>query len=110
MKLNKLQYEYIPNGILGFKPEIEIKKLAKENLELITTNNLKKFNQNDYTFSYSWYSTAKTQQMDTLKNIMVASIIKNKANSNNLFWTTFKDSKTRLQGSQFTKPPKNGLP
>lgn len=61
-------------------------------------------------FSSSWYSSATDEELSMLKNIMVSSLRIYNPKSTEIFWTTFKDSKTKLQGNSYTKPPKNGLP
>lgn len=105
MKLNNLQYEKAyPNDL---RSEGEIKALIRKNLEIVLPSKKMvdlNFASNgmplNHAFSSNWYKFNK----DKLP-MMKASIEKSvkEMGKGNVFWTTFKDYQSDLQGLRYTK-------
>lgn len=110
MKINNLGYEYVDNQVLGLRPEHEVKVIAKENLQLLSTPSLEKFKQNRYTFSSGWHDDITKDKAKAVKSILRSCLVTHKAKAGEVFWTSFLSSQTKLQGAGYSKAVKGGLP
>lgn len=128
MKKNNIDYKYLPTNVLDLRPEEEVKKLIKDNLEILKSNKLTELRDeakgNENQFSVGWYKRncisdvtrgadkkplPPTEMMARVTKIMESCVNRTKANSRSTFWTTFKDYKNGLAGKGFKQKPKEGL-
>lgn len=108
MKLNNLEYqkEY-PKAL---RSESEIKAIIRKNLELVLpSRKIMELNTAanglplNHVFSATWYRTNK-DKLPMMKSSIEKSL--KDMGKGNVFWTTFKDYQTDLQGIRYTKKVK----
>lgn len=102
LQINNIQYEYVPHEELGLRPETELKKIVRDNLELLENRNLNKVRQSKGALSKSWFENAKKDTTDPYKAMIRSTIVKHKAKAGDVFWTTFKSHAKSLSGAGYT--------
>lgn len=85
--------------------ERKIKENLNKLIEIVQDVKLNAIGDNTYALSHSWYRNEdNVNAVDKLKkNLSNYFINKAKAKTNEVLWTTFKDSKSKLKGKGFTK-------
>jgi len=106
--LYNIEYEYYHvekqnNEYLKIDGKIKEEKNFKINI--IENDKINNIGDDRYTLSVSWFMKNRdTSLMDKMKNNLLNWFKnKNKANSNEIIWTTFKTYKSKLQGKGYTK-------
>lgn len=129
MEKNDIEWKWLPENVLGLKPEEEIKTQVRENLTILKSNNLTKLRaeekKGENQFSVGWYKrncvkdgvrdkdksiVPPTESMERITKIMESCVNRSKVPSKAIFWTTFGDYKKALAGKGFTQTPRDGLP
>lgn len=85
--------------------ESNIKNKLNELINICDDDKLNAIGDNKYNLSHSWFnSSSNISLVKTLKNNITNYFInKNKAKTNTILWTTFKDQKDKLKGKGYTK-------
>lgn len=116
-KMNNIEYEYYygtyENNKYIIKPkdnnyfliEKQIKSKINENIEIIEDSKLNAVGDGKYNLSHTWFRDDKNKDnISQLKsNITNYFINKQKAKSDTILWTTFKDQQSKLKGKGYTK-------
>lgn len=116
-KMNNIEYEYYyatyenekyiikPKDNNYFMIEKQIKFKINENIEIIEDSKLNAVGDGKYNLSHTWFRDDKNKDsINQLKsNITNYFINKQKAKSNTILWTTFKDQQSKLKGKGYTK-------
>lgn len=98
LEINKIPFDYVPHEVLGLRPEGELKKIFKDNLEILSNRNLENTRQQNGTLSSTWFAKAKKDAIDKYRAMMRSTVVKHKASCGNVFWTTYKDHAKKLSG------------
>lgn len=85
--------------------EGNIKNKLNELINICDDDKLNAIGDNKYNLSHSWFNSSNNVSLvKTLKNNIINYFInKNKAKTNTILWTTFKDQKDKLKGKGYTK-------
>jgi|JI7StandDraft_1071085.scaffolds.fasta_scaffold00779_44 hypothetical protein len=110
LDLNEIQYNIVDNNSLGLLSENEVKKIARENLTILTNRNLDAKQQRVGTLSKSWFNNAKKSDISSYKAMLRSCVVSQKARAGEIFWTTYKDYQTKLQGTGYTKGISEDMP
>lgn len=110
LELNNIEYAVLDNKSLGLISEQEIKKLIRQNLEILTPRSLLFRKQREGTLSSTWYSKAKTETINQYKAMLRSCVVTHGAKVGDVFWTTFKDSRLKMQGAGYTKGISEDMP
>lgn len=110
LDLNEIPYSIMDNTVLGLMSEQEVKRIAKENLILVSNRNLESRQQRAGTLSKSWFTKAKKDEIDSYKAMLRSCVVSNKAKAGEIFWTTYKDFQTKMQGTGYTKGVSEDMP
>jgi hypothetical protein len=110
LDLNEIQYNIVDNNSLGLLSESEVKKIARENLTILTNRNLDAKQQRVGTLSKSWFNNAKKSDISSYKAMLRSCVVSQKARAGEIFWTTYKDYQTKLQGTGYTKGISEDMP
>lgn len=102
LDMNKIKYSYVDNEEIGLKSEKVLKDIVRDNLEILDNRNLKQTRQQRGTLSSSWFTKTKKADMDKYRAMLRSTVVKYKADSGGVFWTTFKDSAHRLSGHGYS--------
>lgn len=110
LDLNDISYTVVDNASLGLKSEREIKQMVRDNLILLSNRNLDKKQQRATTLSKGWFDKAKKEEVDGYKAMLRSCVVSQKAKAGEVFWTTYKDYQTRMQGTGYTKGVSEDMP
>lgn len=110
LDLNKIEYQYLDNEVLGLRSEAEIKKSIKENLIFLTNRNLEASKQQNGTLSRNWFINAKKDEIDKYKAMMRSCVVSEKAKVGEIFWTTYKEFENKLAGDGYKKGFSKDMP
>lgn len=109
LDLNKIPYEYVPHKELGLRDERELKKIVRDNLEILSNRNLDNSRQQNETLSASWYKNANADSINKYKAMLRSTVIKYKTKSGDVFWTTFKSHANRMAGGGYANGVKDNF-
>lgn len=109
LDIHGIPYEIVDNIQFGLRSDKEVKDIIRKNLEIVDNRKLEGSRQRDTTLSLSWYSRASSVEIDKYKAMMRSCVVMHKAKGENVFWTTFKSFKDKMQGAGYTRVAKDGL-
>lgn len=104
MDINNIQYKYVGLKGIGLRAEEDVLKDIRSNLEIISNRKLDKLQrlQRMTAFSKRWMTNIEPPRLDEYRAIIRSNVVKHKVNSSNIFWTTYKEHRTRLEGQGYT--------
>lgn len=103
LDLHNIEYRYVPQEEFGLLPHREVMLRVKENLTILDNNTLSNMGQNRWSLSKAWFSNAKKPTLDKYKGIMRTAVNSTKSKNSDVFWTTYKDYRSKLEGKGYTK-------
>ena len=95
---------YIDDSVELYKSNEQIREELKERLNVIDIPRTMVDVYEKYSspmFTKGWYEKYFDQEKDVIKRA-INNVVKKKMDNGNIFWTTFKDYKTQLQGRRYT--------
>lgn len=110
LDLNNIPYQVVDNNSLGLLSEDKLKEIIRTNLEIVVNRNLTNSRQRKGTLSKSWYDNADKESIDKYKAMMRSCVVTTKAKAGEIFWTTYKDYQTKMQGAGYTKGVSEDMP
>jgi len=110
LDLNKIPFRIMDNEALGLRPEAELKRIIRTNLEVIQNRSINSKKQTNTAFSKGWFDNVKSEDIKTYKAMMRSALVTSKAKAGDVFWTTFKDCQAKLQGAGYTKGVSEDMP
>lgn len=110
LELNNIPYQTLNNESLGLKSEKEIKAEIRQKLEILKPRSLVHKKQQEGTLSATWYDKAKAETIKQYKGMLRSCIVTHGAKVGDVFWTTFKDSKVKMQGAGYTRGISEDMP
>jgi hypothetical protein len=110
LDLNDISYRVMDNTSLGLKSEVDIKRVVKDNLTIISNRNLENKRQRTTTLSKGWFDKAKKEEVDSYKAMLRSCVVSQRAKAGEIFWTTYKDHQAKLQGTGYTKGVSDDMP
>lgn len=110
LDLNNIPYQVVDNNSLGLLSEDKLKEIIRANLEIVVNRNLNNSRQRNGTLSKSWFDNADKESIDKYKAMMRSCVVTNKAKAGEIFWTTYKDHQTKMQGTGYTKGVSEDMP
>jgi len=107
-KAHNIDYEKYTihnNNLVKYNEKLKINKNNFKDLINIYEGKLNNIGEDYHSLSKTWFETTKNKPLikQLKKNIFNYLKNINKANSNEIMWTTFKDAKSKLQGNGYTK-------
>lgn len=98
LDINEFPYEYVDHDKAGLKSESELKKVVRENLEIISNRTLDTLQkaQTAKAFSVNWFNKLPTDKRDKYKAVMRSCVVAHKVGKADIFWTTYKQQEKFL--------------
>jgi hypothetical protein len=110
MKVNQIPYSYVDNDSFGLVRNDIVMQVIRENLEIVVPHKLKAMKMGGSACGVNWYDKKVTPELWVqMKKVLENFVDTNSLKVGEVFWTTFLNRKTKLEGKGFTRVPKNGL-
>lgn len=110
MKVNGISYEFVDNQSFGLVEDTVVMKVIKDNLTIVVPSKLKKLKLTGTACSVNWYDKkANSETYSSLKGVLENFVDSHSLKTGEVFWTTFLNKRSKLEGKGFTRTPKNGL-
>jgi len=110
LKINNLPYEYIDPVAFGLMDNQIVMDMIRENLTIVTSKMLKDMKLSGSSLGVNWFEKKATkEQYQGIKRVMEAFLNTHKLRAGDVFWTTFLNRKSKLEGIGYTRVPKDGL-
>lgn len=108
LKINDIPYEYIDTETFGLLSNQVVMEKVRENLLILEPKGLAGIK--GCTLSVNWFEKkASSDNLKAVKKVMETCLNTHKLRVGEVFWTTFKDRRSKLEGVGYTRTPKNGL-
>ena len=108
--LNEIPYTVVDNQTLGLRSESDIKQMVRDNLQILSNRNLDKKAQRPTTLSKGWFDKAKKEEINSYKAMLRSCVVSQNAKAGEIFWTTYKDHREKMQGTGYTKGVSEDMP
>lgn len=110
MKVNNLPYEYVDNNMFGLVDNDIVMQNIRSNLEVVVPNKLKNMKMGGTACGVNWFDKKVTPDLwCQMKKVLENFVDTNSLRVGEVFWTTFLNKKTKLEGKGYTRVPKGGL-
>lgn len=103
LDINGIPYEYVNHSDIGLLDERDIKRVIKDNLTILTNKSLGNTRQQVGTLSYTWFTKANSQSINKYRAMLRSCVVKEKAKSGEVFWTTYKGYASKLAGDGYRR-------
>ena len=111
MKVNNIPYSYVDNNAFGLVDNEIVMQTIRDNLEIVVPHRLKSMKMGGTACGVNWFEKRVTPELWVqMKKVLENFVDTNSLKVGEVFWTTFLNRKTKLEGKGFTRAPKDGLP
>lgn len=108
LKINGIEYSYLDTVSFGLLPNSFVMEQVRNNLSILEPPSLSKIK--NCSLSVNWFEKkATSENVKAVKKVMETCLNTHKLKVGDVFWTTFKSKKHKLEGVGYTRVPKNGL-
>lgn len=110
MKVNNIPYSYIDNSSFGLVDNSIVMDNIRKNLEIVVPHRLKTMKMGGSACGVNWFDKKVTPELwGKMKRVLENFVDTNSLRVGEVFWTTFLNKRSKLEGKGFTRTPKDGL-